>query len=74
MERPDTDAALRSQAAEAQKESARLAMNLARAADPLKSLPPMELGIIGEQLAMGEGAVILSPSKAAVIPARQLFP
>jgi hypothetical protein len=34
----------------------------------------MELGIIGEQLAMGEGAVILGPSKAAVIPARQLFP
>lgn len=74
LDRPDTEPALKAQAVPTRQEYARVAQNLAKAADPLKSLPPMELGIIGEQLAQGEGAVIIGPSRAAVIPSKQLFP
>lgn len=52
----------------------RRARDLARIADPLRHLPELELSVIGQQLATGEAALILSPSRAAVIPSQQLFP
>lgn len=50
------------------------AQQLAVVVDPLRHLPPLELSTIGRHLASGEGAVILGPDRAAVVPASQLFP
>jgi hypothetical protein len=74
LERPDAKPSLNRSAASTREEFSHLASNLAEAAEPLKRLPPMELSAIGQQLAQGEGAVILAPTRAAVIPSQQLFP
>ncbi|MHC5113881.1 MAG: hypothetical protein ACYTGP_05580 [Planctomycetota bacterium] len=52
----------------------RLAQRLAIVADPLASLPPLELASIGRQLAGGEAAVVIGPERTAVVPSEQLFP
>lgn len=46
---------------------------LSIAADRLKRLPEMELSLISRHLQSGEAAIILSPDRAAVVPAGQLF-
>ncbi|MCP3903153.1 MAG: hypothetical protein GY715_05900 [Planctomycetes bacterium] len=51
-----------------------LAQRLAIVADPLASLPPLELASIGRQLAGGEAAVVIGPKRTAVVPSEQLFP
>lgn len=58
----------------AAKRYATMSEQLAIAADPLLQLPPLALSDIGRQLGQGEAAVILSPTRAAVIPSHQLFP
>lgn len=50
------------------------AQSLALVADPLKHLPPLELGRIGRALEQGEAAIVMGPEGAAVIPSAQLFP
>ena len=49
------------------------ASRLSIAADRLKRLPEMELSLISRHLQSGEAAIILSPDRAAVVPAGQLF-
>ncbi|MEE2908154.1 MAG: Gldg family protein [Planctomycetota bacterium] len=49
------------------------ARRLAIAADRLLRLPDMELSRIGRHLQAGDAAIVLSPERAAVIPADQLF-
>jgi len=51
-----------------------MSQQLLLAADPIKQLPALDLGDIGRALQQQEAAVILSPRRAAVIPANQLFP
>ncbi|MEC8560666.1 MAG: ABC transporter permease [Planctomycetota bacterium] len=52
-----------------------VAVELARAADALAQLPPLELSEAARALQAGEAAIVLSPSSgAAVVPAWQLFP
>jgi hypothetical protein len=55
-------------------EHERWARELAAVADPLKHLPPLELGRIGRALEQGEAAVVVGPPGAAVIPSAQLLP
>ncbi len=47
---------------------------LAIAVDPLKHVPPLELGQIGRAMQQGEVAVVLGPPGATIIPSAQLFP
>ena len=49
------------------------ASRLSIAADRLKRLPEMEISLISRHLLSGEAAIILSPNRAAVVPAGQLF-
>jgi len=52
----------------------KMAITLAQADDSLRRLGALELGQLAAQLSMGEGAVILSPTRATMIPASVLFP
>lgn len=74
LQRPSLPEAIRSIGSTAQRDYQQLSQRLAAAADPLKRLPPLELGTIGQQLQQGEAAVIISPQRAALIPSAQLFP
>ena len=51
-----------------------IAIELAGADDALRRLGSMELGQLSSQLAIGEGAVILSPDRAMMIPSTLIFP
>jgi ABC-2 type transport system permease protein len=51
-----------------------IARTLAIAEDQLLELGTLELGKLAAQLAVGEGAVIMSPDRATMIPATLLFP
>ncbi len=62
----------RQYAVRARRSFADQATQLAQAAEPLVHLPPMELSRIGRELAEGEGALILGPGRAAIVPADQL--
>ncbi len=57
----------------AQAEYEAIARQLAEAADPLRHLPPLELAAIGRQLQRGEGAIIIGPEKATMIPSNQFL-
>ena len=50
------------------------ARDLAAQSDPLKHLPPLELGRIGRALEQGEAAIVLGPPGSAAIPSAQLLP
>jgi hypothetical protein len=66
--------AVRAFAADQRQEHERWARELAAVADPLKHLPPLEMGRIGRALEQGEAAIVLGPPGAAVIPSAQLLP
>jgi hypothetical protein len=51
-----------------------MAIQLAQSDDELRRLGKLELGQLAQQLAVGEGAIILSPDRATMIPARVMFP
>ena len=74
QENPQLSAAVRTFTGSIQGELDQQAQDLAVVADPLKHLPPMELGRIGRQLERGEAAIIVGPSGAALIPSGQIFP
>jgi hypothetical protein len=52
----------------------RWARELATLSDPLKHLPPLELGRIGRALEQGEAVIVLGPPGSAAIPSAQLLP
>jgi hypothetical protein len=52
----------------------RWAGELAALADPLKHLPPLELGRISRAIEHGESAIVVGPPGAVVIPSAQLLP
>jgi len=52
----------------------KISIELAQADDTLRRLGDLELGNLAKQLATGEGAIILSPTRASMIPASQIFP
>ncbi len=52
----------------------KMAIQLAQADDELRRLGQLEFGQLAEQLAVGEGAIVLSPNRAIMIPARVVFP
>ncbi|MHC4588634.1 MAG: DUF7088 domain-containing protein [Planctomycetota bacterium] len=66
--------AVRAFASDQRPEHERWAQELAAAADPLRHLPPLELGRIGRALEQGEAAIVLGPPGAAVVPSAQLLP
>jgi hypothetical protein len=66
--------AVRAYASEERPEHERWARELAAVADPLRHLPPLELGRIGRALEQGEAAIVLGPPGAAVVPSAQLLP
>jgi hypothetical protein len=66
--------AVRAFASDQRHEHERWARELATLADPLKHLPPLELGRIGRALEAGEAVIVLGPPGAAVIPSAQLLP
>ena len=77
--RAELDAAARRFAATGRREFASEADRLARAADPLRLLPPLEISSLGGQLQQGEVGLVIGPAshgagRAALIPASQLFP
>lgn len=72
-QREDMPIELRRHAANVRPEFERLATELARVAEPLVHLPPLELSQVGRQLSRGEVAIVLSPGRAAVIPSDQLI-
>ena len=74
LQRPSIDAGAKAFAQAAVENFNGMASRLAAGADPLRQLPPLDIGEIGRQLGQGEAAVILSPNRATVIPSRQLFP
>lgn len=51
-----------------------MANNLAIADDSLRRLGTLELGQLASQLANGEGAIIMSPNRALMIPVNMIFP
>lgn len=51
-----------------------MAAKLAVSDDSLRRLGELELGLLATQLTVGEGAIILSPGRATMIPASMLFP
>jgi ABC-type transport system involved in multi-copper enzyme maturation permease subunit len=51
-----------------------MAKKLASADDRLRRLGKLELGQLAMQLASGEGAIIMSPTRALMIPANMIFP
>jgi hypothetical protein len=65
---------LRTVAAEARRDYQEQAQGLVAAADPLKTLEPLELSTIGQQLQSEQVAVIIGPDRAAAIASSQLFP
>ncbi len=65
---------VRDLAARSRKPYSEMAQRLQACADLLSQLEPLELSEVGRQLAEGECAVILGPSRAAVVPSWQLFP
>lgn len=71
---PDAPPVLGRFASTAQDEYRRFAGELARAADPLVTLEPLELARIGRRLAQGEVGLVIGPDRATVIPTEQLFP
>ena len=74
MADPQSPEVLRQFAASARDEYQRFANELARAADPLLTLEPLELARIGRRLAQGEVGLVIGPDQATVIPTEQLFP
>lgn len=74
LARADLPRDMRDQTEAVRSSSIAMAQRLVGAADPLTHLPPLELASIGRRLATGDAAVVLSPKRAAVIPADQLFP
>jgi hypothetical protein len=66
--------AVRAYASAERPEHERWARELAAVADPLRHLPPLELGRIGRALEQGEAAIVLGPPGAAVVPSAQLLP
>ena len=70
---PATDMSVRRFAGAHRDEYDGWVQELARRADPLKQLPPLELARIGRSLAAGETAIVFGPHGAAVIPPEQLF-
>ena len=50
------------------------ALRLAKVNDDLRRLGALEIGQLASQLAVGEGALILSPNRGTLIPASMLFP
>ncbi len=71
---PELNPAVRAFTGWAKGEMDQQAQALAVVADPLKRLPPMELGTIGRQIERGEAAVVVGPGGAALIPSGQIFP
>jgi ABC-2 type transport system permease protein len=51
-----------------------MSIRLAEVDDSLRRLGDIEIGRLASQLAIGEGALILSPDRATMIPASMLFP
>jgi ABC-type transport system involved in multi-copper enzyme maturation permease subunit len=51
-----------------------MAKKLARSDDDLRRLGKLELGQLAAQLATGEGAILMSPTRAMMIPATMIFP
>ncbi len=51
-----------------------MATDLAVIDDRLRRLGELEVGSLASQLALGEGAIIISPKRATMIPAAMLFP
>lgn len=51
-----------------------MAAKLAEVEESLRQLGELELGQLASQLAGGEGAIIISPDRATMIPASLLFP
>ena len=51
-----------------------IAADLARADDGLLALGRMELGDLAMRMMAGEGALVMSPNRATMLPARMLFP
>lgn len=74
LQLPHLTAEIRNYVSANRLEHERRARALAVTFDPLRHLPPLELSSIGQQLATGEAALILSPDRAAVIASSQLFP
>ncbi|MDY7110597.1 MAG: Gldg family protein [Planctomycetota bacterium] len=70
----ETNAVVKRWASSVIDEYEKTARDLARAADPLAHLPPLELASIGRQLRRGEAAVIIGPDRAAIIRSDQLLP
>jgi len=52
----------------------RMAEQLAGSDDALRRLGQLELGQLAAQLATGEGAILMSPTRALMIPASMIFP
>lgn len=52
----------------------KIAIELAQSDDALRRLGDLELGQLAKQLATGEGAIIISPTRASMIPASLIFP
>ncbi|MAI66829.1 MAG: hypothetical protein CMJ26_03005 [Phycisphaerae bacterium] len=52
----------------------KMAVQLAKSDDALRLLGDIELGQLAMQLATGEGAIIISPDGATMIPATLIFP
>jgi hypothetical protein len=51
-----------------------MSIRLAEVDDSLRRLGDIEIGRLASQLAIGEGALIISPDRATMIPASMLFP
>jgi len=51
-----------------------MAASLAVTDDSLRRLGELEIGLLATQLTVGEGAIIISPDNATMIPASMLFP
>lgn len=51
-----------------------MARELAQQDDALRRLGTLELGQLATQLSVGEGAIIMSPKRATMIPASLIFP
>ncbi|MHC5008981.1 MAG: DUF7088 domain-containing protein, partial [Planctomycetota bacterium] len=66
--------AVRAFASQAHEVHGQWARELAAQSDPLKHLPPLELGRIGRALEQGEAAIVLGPPGSAAIPSAQLLP
>ena len=70
---PTTDMTVRRFARDHREDYDGWVQELARRADRLKQLPPLELARIGRSLEAGQTAIVFGPHGAAVIPPHQLF-